>query len=267
MDVYETHVMKDSLLPFIFHLRRQSHTQLREPNNWHENVEIFCFLSGSGTLRYDGEEIPVCEGDVAVINANALHTTYTQKELRFAVLILDRAFCLANGIDTNALEFQRLIRDETLRAHFDSLIREYRSPNNPYRIPMIRAEALLLLSLLCREYSKPNTENAADSRTLSCIRHAVGILRSEYASALSLEEVAERVGLSKYYFAREFRRITGYTLISYLHLIRCQEAKRLLSQTEQSIAEISHACGFENASYFSRIFRTVVGKTPGEYRK
>lgn len=267
MDVYETHVMKDSLLPFIFHRRHLSPKRAPEPNNWHENVELLYFLSGSGTMFCDGESFPVTEGDLVAISANVLHSTHPQDELRFAVLILDRAFCIANGIDTNELEFDRLIRDEELKSHLDALIREYAKPDAPHRVPMIRARALLILSILCRYHSRPHTETTADSHLLSCIRQAVGILHSEYASALSLDTVASRVGLSKYYFAREFRRVTGYTFISYLNLIRCQAAKRLLSQTEQSIGQIGRACGFENASYFSRTFRAVVGKTPAAYRK
>lgn len=267
MDIYETHVMENSLLPFIFHRRHLSPHRAPEPNNWHENVEVLYFLEGRGTMLCDGDAFPVGAGDIVVIGANVLHATRPETDLRFAVLIIDRSFCLANGIDTNVLEFDALVRDDDLRGHLDALIREYAKPDRPYRTTAIRAEVLLILSLLCRSYSRPHTAPSGDSRLLSCIRQAVGILRSEYASDLSLDAVATRVGLSKYYFAREFRRITGYTFISYLNVIRIQEAKRLLSQTEQSISEIGRACGFENASYFSRAFRSVTGKTPGAYRK
>ena len=48
---------------------------------------------------------------------------------------------------------------------------------------------------------------------------------------LSLDKVADFVGISKYYFAREFRRITGYTFVTHLNMTRCEAAKELLSRS------------------------------------
>ena len=101
---------------------------------------------------------------------------------------------------------------------------------------------------------------------MSCIKQAIGLIRSDASRDLSLDEVANFVGLSKYYFAREFRRVTGYTFVSYVNLTRCEKAKALLTQNEMSIGEIGRACGFSNQSYFTRTFRAYTGRLPGVYR-
>ena len=84
---------------------------------------------------------------------------------------------------------------------------------------------------------------------------------------MSLNELSERVGLSKYYFAREFRRITGYTAVSYINLVRCEKARKLLSDNRLSINDVAEQCGFANQSYFSKIFFERTGMKPFEYRK
>jgi AraC-like DNA-binding protein len=93
------------------------------------------------------------------------------------------------------------------------------------------------------------------------------MIRSEVSRDLSLDEVAEFVGLSKYYFAREFRRVTGYTFVTYVNLMRCERAKVLLAQNKLNIGEVGRACGFSNQSYFTRTFRAYTGRLPGVYRE
>ncbi|MBQ8849067.1 MAG: helix-turn-helix transcriptional regulator [Clostridia bacterium] len=92
-------------------------------------------------------------------------------------------------------------------------------------------------------------------------------MQTESARDISLDEISASVGLSKYYFAREFHRTTGYSFVSYLNLIRCKKAKKMIAETELSIGEIAQKCGFSNLSYFSRTFRSIVGILPNDYRK
>ena len=270
MYIYETHRIRDPRLPFIFHaktvLRPNYHSM--QPN-WHENVEILYILSGSGNLFCDTKQIPVSEGDTVVINANCLHSFETAPDgISYHCLIVDRAFCIANHFDTNMIRFEDHFKDESIGTAMLALCDEYKTaPDAPYRIPVIRALVLSIMARLCRYYSSPEREDRQDSHLLSCIKQAIGLIRSEVARDLSLDEVAEFVGLSKYYFAREFRRVTGYTFVTYVNLMRCERAKVLLAQNELNIGEVGRACGFTNQSYFTRTFRAYTGRLPGVYRE
>ena len=84
---------------------------------------------------------------------------------------------------------------------------------------------------------------------------------------MSVDEIADHVKMSKYYFCREFRRETGYTVVRYINNVRAREAERLLKQTDAPVQEIARSCGYENLSYFTRTFKSVTGKTPSETRR
>lgn len=269
MSVYETHVMKDPQLPFIFHRNTVSSNSARFiPTNWHENVEIIHVIDGQGAAWIDNERIPLCAGDIAVIDPNSLHTfTASDGTLFYDCLIVDRAFCIANHFDTNTIRFQKAIRDVELSRLLGELVSEYTAPlDGAYRVQTVRALVLSIMARLCRLYSHPAGETDDASYLLSCIKQAIGFVRSNFARNVSLDEISRFVGLSKFYFSREFRRITGYTFVSYLNLVRCEQAKVLLLENRLTVGEVGRACGFDNPSYFSHTFRNYTGILPATYR-
>ena len=269
MYIYETHRISDPRLPFIFHAKTVLRPNYRSMQpNWHENVEILQILSGNGVLLCDTKQIAVSEGDTVVINPNSLHSFDVAPDgISYHCLIVDRAFCIANHFDTNTIRFEDHFKDAEVDTLMRALYDEYAAPSDaPYRIPVIRSLVLSVMAHLCRYYSRPEHEEKQDSHLMSCIKQAIGLIRSDASRDLSLDEVANFVGLSKYYFAREFRRVTGYTFVSYVNLTRCEKAKALLTQNEMSIGEIGRACGFSNQSYFTRTFRAYTGRLPGVYR-
>lgn len=267
MDVNEMHIIKDMRLPFIFHFYQTKGPKVPPPRNWHENIEILYVTEGYGTIQYHEESIDVQAGDVVVVNANVPHAEIVRSPFyTSACLIIDRGFCLANSIDTSELYFSPHIRDGALSQAMNAVIAEYQNPDVPYRISAIRSSVLQILVMLCREYSTPATVSQGQPNLLSCIQKAIGYIRLEYAQDLSLDDIAARVGLSKYYFSREFRRVTGYSFVSYVNIVRCEQAKRLLRQTSMPVGDVGRACGFSNPSYFTRIFCELTGLRPLAYR-
>lgn len=83
----------------------------------------------------------------------------------------------------------------------------------------------------------------------------------------SLRDVAEIMCTTPPYASRLFRERVGLSFKDYLAQVRVKEAKKLLSATELSIREISERVGYEDAGYFSRIFRKITGKSPREFRR
>ncbi|MBQ8397256.1 MAG: helix-turn-helix transcriptional regulator [Clostridia bacterium] len=264
---YEVHKMKDPSLPFIFHDFCLRPNWPSNTCNWHENIEILLVLRGSGMIQNDEIRLPVEAGDIVVINANSLHSVSSIEEMRYFCLIVDRSFCLANHFDTNIIRFDPLLRDDEIAGLIEAFQQEFTAKAQlPYRVPTLRGDVLQIMALLCRRYGKTEDKPHTDSRLLASIKQAIGYIRSESHRDLSLEDIAAFAGLSKYYFAREFRRITGYSVVSYLNLVRCEKAKAFLAEKKMTIGEIGRACGFANQSYFTRTFRTYTGQNPSEYR-
>lgn len=83
----------------------------------------------------------------------------------------------------------------------------------------------------------------------------------------SLNELAVEVELSKNFLCTAFKEILGVTIFSYIHEKRIEKAKTMLIETQSSIEEIAHHCGFENMSYFYRMFKRYTGVSPSNYRQ
>lgn len=269
MSNYESHNLENGELPFIYKRRRVPPTEaILESSNWHENVELLEIVKGEGMIYNNGRVLPVREGDVVVINANHLHGLSTKgEEMLHRYLIVDRAFCLDNGIDTNAVSFHERVDDDRVRALLGELNEAYSTPpETPYRTATIRSTVLRLMLLLCREHSTAAAALERPEKSLSYVKQAIAYVNASYDKNFSLEDVAAFVGVNKCYLSREFHKYTGGSFVSYVNRTRCKMAQRLLCDTQLDVHEVASRCGFENRSYFTKTFFRYVGVLPREYR-
>ncbi len=84
---------------------------------------------------------------------------------------------------------------------------------------------------------------------------------------LELETLAQQLNLSKYHFAKRYKELTGTSAINHFINLKIERACQLLDISNQNINEISYALGYDDAYYFSRIFKKVMGLSPTQYRK
>ena len=91
-------------------------------------------------------------------------------------------------------------------------------------------------------------------------------IKSHYQESSSLDELASRFFTNKFYLTRIFKQVTGFTIREYLHIQRVQKAQEFLRSSLLPITEIALMVGFENVSYFEKIFRRYCMQSPREYR-
>jgi len=91
-------------------------------------------------------------------------------------------------------------------------------------------------------------------------------MRNNYDKEINLEDVSKLAGMSEVSFSRFIKKRTGKTFIESLNEIRLGHASRSLINTTNTISEIAYKCGFNNLSYFNRIFKNKNGCTPKEFR-
>ncbi len=109
--------------------------------------------------------------------------------------------------------------------------------------------------------------NLASSKNVEIIRRAVNYINENYKKAITLESIANYVHLNSSYFSTLFKKETGMKFSDYLNKVRIEESKKLLKDIGISILEVSLEVGFEDQSYYSKVFRKVTGMTPKEYRE
>lgn len=98
------------------------------------------------------------------------------------------------------------------------------------------------------------------------IKRSLLYIYEHFNTQITLEEVAEYVHLHPSYFSSLFKKSTGSSFKEYLNMVRIEESKRLLSNTDFSIIDIAIAVGFEYQSYFSKVFKNFTGLTPKQFR-
>jgi len=104
-------------------------------------------------------------------------------------------------------------------------------------------------------------------RHASALRRAERYIWENYTRKLSLEEIAKASGLSAPYFSTIFKEEMGENLSSYLNRLRVERTVTLLTETGKSLNEIAKLCGFEDQSWFSKIFKSFTGISPGKFRE
>lgn len=98
------------------------------------------------------------------------------------------------------------------------------------------------------------------------LKDALALIHQNYCSPLTLTEAAGCAFVSPSYFSRIFKESTGYTFNGYIHHLRIEKAKELLTTTDMSLKQISLTVGYHSRSYFGKMFHRLTNITPAQYR-
>lgn len=99
------------------------------------------------------------------------------------------------------------------------------------------------------------------------INMAINFIQHHYDEKISLDDVAQKLNLSKNYLCSAFKKVTGENMSLYINKLRIEKAKSLLLESDGSIKEIFEEVGYSNQQYFSRVFKKITGITVIEYKE
>ncbi|MBO9605793.1 MAG: response regulator transcription factor [Paenibacillaceae bacterium] len=99
------------------------------------------------------------------------------------------------------------------------------------------------------------------------VTRAIRYMEEHYAEPLSLQQVASHIHLNATYFSHLFKKETGRSFVTYLVDLRMEKAKKLLSNTDLNVTEVSGLIGYDLPNYFAKLFKQSTGLSPKEYRK
>lgn len=108
---------------------------------------------------------------------------------------------------------------------------------------------------------------APDAKHTETIQKVMEYVNANYMKRITLNDVCEHVAFSVSYLSRMFKEEKGISLTSYINEVRIRNAKTLLMQSDLSLSQTAYLCGFDDQSYFSKVFKKIAGTTPGKYRE
>jgi len=132
-------------------------------------------------------------------------------------------------------------------------------------VSYINAIILLLISDMSEKQASDISNIPMD--IFAKIQPSLEYINNNFRSSLTLEQIAQKAFLNKIYFIRVFKKCLNMTPISYLNMVRLNEATVLLSTTNMSIQQISNNLGFCNQFYFSKVFKSRFKCSAVEYRR
>ncbi|MZQ99404.1 MAG: helix-turn-helix domain-containing protein [Acidaminobacter sp.] len=174
------------------------------------------------------------------------------------------------------------IRGNSVFSYSELLARKFGEPVVIKTPTLIEQDFKLLMGLIRGENALEHSISASIHKLLAilsesgsyqtksidlAITSAEAYIRQNFNKQISVSEVAASVGLSVYYFTRQFQKHFGVSPYEYLTTQRMVNAKRLLLNSEMNIKWISAACGYNSPSIFIAAFKVRVGMTPTQFRE
>lgn len=261
------HPLAKDLYPLGLGYYKQALNHTMSRNKHDDYLMIYC-LDGEGKLTINNQIHTVKAGDITCLPKGVSHAYKASEATPWTIYWVhfsgDKSedFIDYLAINSNNYVFPLGIHSR-LTSDFESLLecRQY-----SYNINAFVHTASLLRQILTHiaQLQPLAKQQAAHNFDLERVH---SLMQARVHEQLELEALAETVSLSKFHFIKKYKELTGTTPINHFIHLKVERACHLLDVTTKSINEISFAVGYEDAYYFSRIFKKIMGISPSQYRR
>lgn len=254
--------------PLGFYRVDRTHPNYHMQLHWHVEYELIHVCTGTLTLFLDEETLVCTAGDGVLITGSILHGATPRENCVYECAVFDTR-ALFQGSFRSALEriigFLRLpggsLENKAALAFFDALHQSGAGRE------FMALGALYQFFGVLRQKDLCGAAPVRSSKKIQHLKQALKLIETEYASTITLSQLAEVCGMSPKYFCRFFREMTHKTPIDYLNNYRVKIACEMLRENQESITEIAFSCGFNDLSYFIKTFKRYKGVSPKVYAK
>ena len=263
--------------PLAYYWVDEKHPRYNMPHHWHNETELMYVRKGHFLLSINGKEYTLKEGDLCYIAEGALHGGIPQ-DCIYECLVFD-----SNSLLHHMDLVQNYLNDIENGSHFIQPVFTAKQPgilkcaSRMFAAAQSEKRGWELLALaglydfygtvIQQNYREDSSADANTSQRVRQIKTALEYIEQNYNKPITLETLAHISGLSAKYFCRYFRNILNRTPIDYLNYYRMERASLLLEEGKLSVTDVAYACGYNDSSYFVRIFKKYKGTTPNQYAK
>ena len=233
----------------------------------HPYAKLIFVQRGSGCLHYENYHIPVESGTLILMNPERQKFSIQADENPTDIVILGIEYLYFLHRD-KVFEQPFVLRQcpsDSYRLFISKIVEEMQTQGASFEDVCGHYTELLLI-FLQRDTDIHCTSFMEDKSSQDC-QNIKKYLDEHYAENITLDTLSEESGMNKYYLVHSFTKKYIRSPISYLNEKRIDESKKLLENTDYSIAEISKLIGFSSQSYFSQSFKKKTLMTPNEYRR
>ncbi len=243
--------------------------------HWHPEYEILLLTEGKMPVYLDGKKCEMSAGDLLWITGGTLHSAPVPGG-RYQCLVFDFAMLCGGGsrcrhalepLASRNLFMESSHMEESLRTALTALMHDAAEPGEIAQLRTVGSLCRFAASLREQyEAALPVSLCDGDKKHIRQLKNALSYIESHYQEPIALDDLAGAAGLSPKYFCRIFSALTQRTPMEYLCDYRIERACYALSVLGLSALDAAYSCGFNDLSYFIRIFKRRKGMTPGKYR-
>lgn len=252
------------------------------PAHTHDYVEAVYMCEGTTTHIINGKKILLEPGELLFLNQGSSHEVCRAGEGDVAVnfiMLPDFLATALTALGEGQTPLRRFLVDclcgrNTEPGYLHFQVAEIKPIQNLIEnllriimeeTPMKRKISQMTMALLLLQIVGHTERLAAQDREQAAIWHVLNYVETNYATG-SLAQAAELLHYDMCWLSREIKRKTGKNYTQLVQEKRLAQAAFLLKNTDSNVVDISVAVGYENTSYFHRLFTAAYGKTPKEYR-
>lgn len=246
-------------------------------------MEIIEILNGDVRLEIGTETLEVGAGDFIYVPPTLVFRAEAISErASLRAIVFDTAILEANMENFDASVFYMFYLQSknriapfkeghpiygTLKRYMRDSYDEYVSKDVCYMLP-IRANIYLIMTALLRYFcgSKDESDRMIYHNVLR-LRPVIEYIAEHYREKIYIDKLADMLSVSADYFTKMFKDSIGKTPIEYINGLRINDSMRLLTETDNTLADIADTIGFCNPNYFHKIFKQYMNTSPLAYRK
>ena len=229
---------------------------------------LFYTLSGEGELNYAGKTYTLNANTVALIWCGQEHEYHTTGQepwnfrwIHFSGVCVHEYYQILGDSQPIIVD----ITNDRLISNQICLITDSDHSNSPSQNLLI---SKVFIEIMTSLWGLINVDNESlFNRNIHVVDEAINYMECHFTENITLDIISNQLFLSKYYFSRIFKQITGNSPYQYLINLRVSKAKELLALTNCPLAEIAELSGFSDVKNLIYLFKRQVGMTPGEYRR
>ncbi len=272
-----------ALLPFAKYHTSISAMLPFYPIHWHEEMEIIRVQSGRGYFCVDGKRYDAQEGDIIILRPFVMHSINRDEnyDMEIDAIVFNLRLLETGEADLCTLKyFAPLLSD---KHSVPVMVHPYDGWYHPFDQSMtsilmcdieregaeldIKANLYWMFYHLYNNRLMDVTPNEVEDKHQYTVRRALEYIRAEYMNDITIEKIAKYCDYSEFYIMKLFKQYTGVSCVDYVNNYRLTIAGRMLRDSDDDIASIAYAVGFNNVSYFNRQFKKQYGMTPREFRR
>ncbi len=258
----------------IYVLESHHGSDFRMQTTAHDFFKIMYVLEGLGAIKWKNSAVPIRRGDVIAVQDGFAHLIEDDRAHALSLIVL----CVQRQVQALMPDAAlrsggcRVFRNQALTLETRRVLRQLffeQSLERPSCATMITGLTLQLLASLSRMQAPRASDEALYSRETppeTRVKAYVRELEHKYCENEKIDNVAERLGISRRYFTRLFRSATGHSWLNYVRDLRLQHAKTLLRKTDRTVLLVAFESGFDDLSSFYRAFKEAEGITPLQWR-